>query len=48
MIEVDRDSPDSRRIDRAAARDLAAGHSLLAYPEGTTSPTLRYRRPGVD
>jgi 1-acyl-sn-glycerol-3-phosphate acyltransferase len=38
MIEVDRQSPDFRRIDRAAARDLAAGHSLLAYPEGTTSP----------
>jgi 1-acyl-sn-glycerol-3-phosphate acyltransferase len=37
MIEVDRDSPDFRRIDLAAARDLAAGHSLLAYPEGTTS-----------
>ena len=26
------------RIDQAAARDLAAGHSLLVYPEGTTSP----------
>jgi 1-acyl-sn-glycerol-3-phosphate acyltransferase len=38
MIEVDRGSPDFREIDRAAARDLAAGHSLLAYPEGTTSP----------
>jgi 1-acyl-sn-glycerol-3-phosphate acyltransferase len=38
MIEVDRVSPDFRRIDLAAARDLAAGHSLLAYPEGTTSP----------
>ena len=38
MIEVDRASPDFRQIDRAAARDLAAGHSLLAYPEGTTSP----------
>ena len=38
MIEVDRDSPDFRRIDQAAARDLAAGHSLLTYPEGTTSP----------
>jgi len=38
MIEVDRDSPDFRRIDQAAARDLAAGHSLLDYPEGTTSP----------
>jgi len=30
--------PDFRQIDQAAARDLAAGHSLLAYPEGTTSP----------
>lgn len=38
MIEVDRESPDFREIDQAAARDLAAGHSLLAYPEGTTSP----------
>ena len=38
MIEVDRDSPDFRQIDRAAARSLAAGHSLLVYPEGTASP----------
>jgi len=38
MIEVDRDSPDFRRIDQEAARSLAAGHSLLVYPEGTTSP----------
>ncbi len=38
MIEVDRDSPDSGRIDQAAAWSLAAGHSLLAHPEGTTSP----------
>lgn len=38
MIEVDRDAPDFRQIDDAAARALAAGHSLLAYPEGTTSP----------
>ena len=38
MIEVDRDSPNFRRIDKAAARSLAAGHSLLVYPEGTTSP----------
>src|SRR5271165_3518353 len=38
MIEVDRDSPDLGRIDQAAARALAAGHSLLVYPEGTTSP----------
>ena len=38
MIEVDRDSPDLGQIDQAADRDLAAGHSLLVYPEGTTSP----------
>ena len=38
MIEVDRESPDLRRIDQVAARDLAAGHSLLAYPEGRISP----------
>ena len=38
MIQVDRDSPDYGQIDQAAARALAAGHSLLAYPEGTTSP----------
>ena len=38
MIEVDRGSPDFRRIDDAAARSLAAGHSLLVYPEGRASP----------
>jgi 1-acyl-sn-glycerol-3-phosphate acyltransferase len=38
MIEVDRDSPDFRGIDQVAARDLAARHSLLAYPEGRISP----------
>jgi 1-acyl-sn-glycerol-3-phosphate acyltransferase len=38
MIEVDRDSPDFGQIDQAAARSLAAGRSLLVYPEGTTSP----------
>ncbi len=38
MIEVNRASPDFGRIDRAAARDLAAGHSLLAFPEGRISP----------
>ncbi len=38
MIEVDRDSPGFSGIGRAAARDLAAGHSLLAYPEGRISP----------
>jgi 1-acyl-sn-glycerol-3-phosphate acyltransferase len=38
MIEVDRDSPDFGQIDEAAARTLAAGHSLLVYPEGRISP----------
>ena len=38
MIEVDRGSPDFRQIDDAAARLLAAGHSLLVYPEGRASP----------
>ena len=38
MIEVDRESPDFRQIDDAAARSLAAGHSLLVYPEGKASP----------
>jgi 1-acyl-sn-glycerol-3-phosphate acyltransferase len=38
MIEVDRASPDFGQIDEAAARCLAAGHSLLVYPEGGTSP----------
>lgn len=38
MIEVDRASPDVRRIDEAAARSLAAGHSLLVYPEGGLPP----------
>lgn len=38
MIEVNRTSPDLGRIDQAAARSLTAGHSLLVYPEGTTSP----------
>jgi 1-acyl-sn-glycerol-3-phosphate acyltransferase len=37
MIEVDREFPDHGHIDRATARSLAAGHSLLAYPERTTS-----------
>lgn len=41
MIEVDRDSPDFGKIDQAAARALTAGHSLLVYPEGTTSRTAR-------
>jgi 1-acyl-sn-glycerol-3-phosphate acyltransferase len=38
MIEVDRDCPDFAQIDTAAARSLAAGHSLLVYPEGRISP----------
>jgi 1-acyl-sn-glycerol-3-phosphate acyltransferase len=38
MIEVDRESPDVRQIDDAAARSLAAGHSLLVYLEGRASP----------
>jgi len=38
MIEVDRESPDYREIDAEAARALAAGHWLLAYPEGRISP----------
>ena len=38
MIEVDRESPDFGQIDTEAARDLAAGHWLLAYPEGRISP----------
>ncbi len=38
MIEVDRESPDFGEIDTDAARDLAAGHWLLAYPEGRISP----------
>jgi 1-acyl-sn-glycerol-3-phosphate acyltransferase len=38
MIEVDRGSPDFGQIDQAAARSLAAGRSLLVFPEGTTSP----------
>ena len=38
MIEVDRHSPDFGQIDATAARSLAAGHSLLVYPEGRISP----------
>ena len=38
MIEVDRESPDFGEIDTDAARALAAGHWLLAYPEGRISP----------
>jgi len=43
MIEVDRDSPDFREIDTDAARALAAGHSLLVYPEGRISPDAAIR-----
>lgn len=38
MIEVDRECPDFRQIDQAAARDLEAGHWVLAFPEGRISP----------
>lgn len=37
MIPVDRRTPDLPGIDAAAARCLAAGHSLLIYPEGGVS-----------
>jgi 1-acyl-sn-glycerol-3-phosphate acyltransferase len=37
MIEVNRELPDFREIDTDAARALAAGHSLLVYPEGRQS-----------
>jgi len=39
MIEVDRASPDFGQIDQAPAGSLAAGHSLLVYPEGPPRPT---------
>jgi len=38
MIEVDREAPGLRQIGQAAARSLAAGHSLLVFPEGTAAP----------
>jgi 1-acyl-sn-glycerol-3-phosphate acyltransferase len=38
MIEVDRDNPNFDRIDSAASRSIAAGHSVLVYPEGRVSP----------
>lgn len=38
LIEVDRDSPDFREIYTDAARALAAGRSLLAFPEGRIPP----------
>jgi len=49
MIEVDRESPDFREIDTEAARALAAGHWLLAYPEGRISPdgTIREFKDGA-
>ena len=48
-IEVDRESPDFREIDTDAAGALAAGHSLLAYPEGKISPdgTIREFKDGA-
>lgn len=44
MIEVDRESPDFGEIDADAARALAAGHCLLAYPEGRISPDGAIRK----
>jgi 1-acyl-sn-glycerol-3-phosphate acyltransferase len=38
MIEVDRESPDFGKIASAASRSLAAGRSVLVYPEGRVSP----------
>ncbi|CAN5604832.1 lysophospholipid acyltransferase family protein [soil metagenome] len=38
MVAVDRRCADLPEIDDAAARCLVSGHSLLVYPEGTTSP----------
>lgn len=37
MIEVDRASPSLRAIVEGAAQALAAGHSLLVFPEGKIS-----------
>lgn len=37
MIEVDRSDPDGRAIAEGTARALAAGASVLVYPEGGTS-----------
>ncbi|HET7017630.1 MAG TPA: lysophospholipid acyltransferase family protein [Streptosporangiaceae bacterium] len=37
MIEVDRESPSLRAIVEGAAQALAAGHSLLVFPEGKIS-----------
>lgn len=49
MIEVDRESPDFGEIDTEAARNLSAGHCLLAYPEGRISPdgTIRGFKDGA-
>jgi len=48
-IEVDRESPDFSEIDTDAAEALAAGRSLLAYPEGKISPdgTIREFKDGA-
>jgi 1-acyl-sn-glycerol-3-phosphate acyltransferase len=37
MIEVDRDSPSLRTIVKSVAELLAAGHSVLIFPEGKLS-----------
>jgi 1-acyl-sn-glycerol-3-phosphate acyltransferase len=37
MIEVDRDSPSLRVIVKSVAEALAAGHSVLIFPEGKIS-----------
>lgn len=37
MIEVDRDSPSLRVIVKSVAESLAAGHSVLIFPEGKIS-----------
>jgi 1-acyl-sn-glycerol-3-phosphate acyltransferase len=49
MIEVNREAPDFGEIDKAASRSLAAGHSLLVYPEGGISPdgTIREFKDGA-
>jgi 1-acyl-sn-glycerol-3-phosphate acyltransferase len=38
MIEVNRESPDFGKIGNDASRSLAAGRSVLVYPEGRVSP----------
>jgi 1-acyl-sn-glycerol-3-phosphate acyltransferase len=37
MVEVDRDSPSLRVIVKSVAELLAAGHSVLVFPEGKLS-----------